>query len=245
MLIICLAILVSVAVLKATADSAAPTKVGGSIGDMIGLLDEIPPDAAHLDNLAGMATSAGYLQTAEVLRDKSDVAHAVEKGGKRTDIKPPFDGVDAAAWKKFVALFRGSDIAEISASNQFGLYNIGYRRLADLGLATDVRRGNVNGKSVWIGKFREPLTCDRFLNDAELQYKVFCKDIVDRRRLILSKHSTVIGQSIEGLPATISGLLAVAKIAGAAGLASWIANPAERRKFSQTTAAFKTANGIF
>ena len=65
------------------------------------------------------------------------------------------------------------------------------------------------------------------------------------RKVILDRFKDAIGTSFEGVPATLSGLLAVAHHTGAEGLAKWIANNPPRAKFAATTAAYKAANGVF
>lgn len=62
---------------------------------------------------------------------------------------------------------------------------------------------------------------------------------------LLRAHTASIGTEIEGVPASLSGLMAAARAAGLGGLKTWSASAAERARFSDTTAAFKRANGIF
>ena len=50
--------------------------------------------------------------------------------------------------------------------------------------------------------------------------------------------------TIEGKPASLSGLLAVAHHAGPA-LASWLTSEKDRRRFEKTTAAYSRTTGVF
>jgi hypothetical protein len=231
--------------LKATMDAASLSALPHiKVGEILKEVAESQnPSASTLNNFAQMVSEYGYPATAEAIREKSDIAHALESIPR--DLPSPIPGVSSTAWQRFVDLFKGKQISEISPSYQFGLFNIGFRRLADLGLASGVHRGLYQGKSVWFGHFVKPLSMERFLNDPALQYKVFCKDISDRYKLVTTKHQAMIGTPLEGVIITLSGLLAVAKLAGTAGLSSWLVDPLERKKFSQTTAAFIAANGVF
>ena len=136
-------------ILKATADAASASvtpRMGGLATETnAGVLE------THATSLA-----AAYPQTAEALRDRADLAHAVST--TPAAIPSPFPGVGSRAWAKFVALFQGANVGEVSPAYQFGLFNIGYRRLADLGLATGVHRGLYNGRSVWLGRFVAPVS---------------------------------------------------------------------------------------
>lgn len=214
------------------------------VGDIVEEIQNHPnPDAATLNRAAQALTDNGYHRTAEVMRDRADIAHGVESVSLA--LPSTIEGVTEDKWRAFVNLHIGKSVAEISTAYQFGLFNIGYRRLADLGLATGVHRGVYKGKSVWLGKFISPLTLERFLSDPTLQYAVFCRDMVDRYKLVTSTHQSAIGEPLEGVVTSLSGLLTVAKLAGSAGLATWLTDPLERQRFSQTTAAFRAANGIF
>jgi hypothetical protein len=144
-------------------------------------------------------------------------------------------------WERFVALFDGGDPSEKTDYLHLGRFNIGYLRLRDLGLAEGVKQITVRGRRVWVGKFRHPLTEDLFLSDGELQYRVFCRDMLDRCQLVMP----MVGRSIDGIEATLSGFLAVAKLAGTKGFMGWVNDVAERQHFVRTTAAFWLANGIF
>lgn len=224
----------------------AVAKAKGITPPVIAGLDFTNPDG--LMDAAKQAQAAGYAETAKALasraQDLGDVVAAVTKGGD-VPIKSALPGVTDGQWSAFVALFRGRNPAEVSSANQLGLFNIGFLRLRDLGLATNVFQREVKGTRVWDGKFIAPMTLDRFLGSPALQYTVFQKDMQERVAHIRAHHAGVIGKTIEGQPATLSGLLAAIKLAGTKGFDGWAASPSERKKFANTTAAYRTANGVF
>jgi hypothetical protein len=85
---------------------------------------------------------------------------------------------------------------------------------------------------------------DRLLADPIVQYRIFAASMKRHRGDILARHRAVLGTEIEGQPATLSGLLAVAHHAGPA-LSSWLTSPDDRRRFEKTTAAYHSATGVF
>ncbi len=207
-------------------------------------------DPAQLMEAAKQAQDAGAPETAKALasvaQDTSDIAKAIES----TDVAAtsPIAGVPANRWNSFVALFRGPNLSEISAAYHLGLFNVGYLRLRDLDLASDVKQTTHQGKTVWKGRLKPPMTERGFLSNPAVQYQVFAKDMRERAHFIREHYAGYIGRQLvglEGLPVTLSGLLAVIKLAGTKGFTQWITDPREREKFERTTAAFKTANGLF
>lgn len=157
-------------------------------------------------------------------------------------LESPIKGVTAEQWGRFVGWIRGRNVSEISDAHHLGLFNVGYLRLRDLGFARALKQVVTGkGKRVWIGKMVPPLTEEKFLSDAGIQYRVFVLDMRDRMKLV----SPFIGMNIDDTVTTASGLLVVAKIAGTRGFHKWITDPAERKRFERTTAAYLAANGIF
>jgi len=225
----------------------ANAKLAGKVPPTISGLDFTDPKG--LMSAATAAQEAGYVETAKALasraQDLGDVVSAVEKGST-TPLRSPIKGVPDARWSAFVNLFKGRNPAEVSAMNQLGLFNISFLRLRDLKLATSVfQRDKGSSGKVWDGEFIAPMTLERFLSSPTVQYAVFVRDMQDRAAFIRSEYPHAIGGMIEGVPATLSGLMGAIKLAGTKGFAGWIASPAERRKFANTTAAYRTANGIF
>jgi hypothetical protein len=54
-----------------------------------------------------------------------------------------------------------------------------------------------------------------------------------------------VGKVVDGQPCSLSGLLGVGHLAGEAGVAGWVADPAVRERFRATTQTFHRTNGIF
>ena len=153
----------------------------------------------------------------------------------------PIEGVTDVAWRRFVRMMEGPDPKEVSPALHLGLYNIGYHRLKELGLVSEARQVTKGGRRVWVGRFKAPLTLGLFLNNPTLQYTVFVRDMVDRVSLVLP----YVGREIEGKRASLSGLMATAKLAGRKGFLSWVSDPAERQKHHKTTRAFLAFNEVF
>ncbi len=103
---------------------------------------------------------------------------------------------------------------------------------------------NAEGGARWTATFRQPLSLGRLLADPLLQYRIFVASMRRYRGEILAEHRNVIGTPLEGKPATLSGLLAVAHHAGPA-LPSWLASPDDRKRFAKTTAAYGRTTGVF
>jgi hypothetical protein len=82
------------------------------------------------------------------------------------------------------------------------------------------------------------------LADPLIQYRIFVASMRRYRSQVLAEHRSAIGTEIEGKPATLSGLLAVAHHAGPA-LASWLTSAEDRRRFAKTTAAYGRTTGVF
>lgn len=82
--------------------------------------------------------------------------------------------------------------------------------------------------------------------DAQLGW--FKKSVLDYIPVILDRHDADFNQpgfALNGKPVTLSGLLALAHLAGIEGMTSWLSNDRDKAKFKATTAAFNAANGLF
>lgn len=157
----------------------------------------------------------------------------------------PFPSVPAAAWTTFVRALKGKDPREITSAYHLGLFAFGMPRLVDLGVATNARQVQKNGRKVWDADWTAPASLEAFLSSPSFQYHTFVKAVRQDLEQIKEKVPHAIGTEIDGKPATPSGLLAVTKQAGLKGLESWIADEEVRKKHSNTTAAFHRLNGIF
>ncbi len=161
-------------------------------------------------------------------------------------IPSPWPDVPHEVWTRFVMIMGRAKSGTVSPKGHLGIFQMGMRRLGDLGLAKNVRKGERNGEQgVWLGVWNAPLSEARFLASPELQYKIFVRSMQTYRREIERQFKNEIGREIEGKAATLSGLLAVAHHAGIPGLEKWLKGDPPREKFPQTTAAYKAATGIF
>lgn len=209
-------------------------------------------DPDSIMEAAFRAEQAGYRETAKALatkaQDTSDVKKAVERA-VNNPLPSPIPRVGAAPWTAFVNLYQGGKVDEVSPTMSLGLYGVGYLRLRDLDMAVDVKQVNRNGKMVWEGRFKSPLTLHLFLASPRIQYEVFARDMKERADFIRSEFPKLIGATLPDLggltTVTLSGLLGVIKLSGTKGFSGWVADPKQRAKFANTTAAFKAANGLF
>jgi hypothetical protein len=133
----------------------------------------------------------------------------------------------------------------VSPSNQLGLFQIGFPRLADLGYVENLRKGRKNGRTVWLADFRPPASLSTFLKDPVMQYMAFVETTKVDRGAVIKRHADVIGKTVAGSAATVSGLLAVVYNAGLAGLAHWLSGSEARTHAPRATAAYQRANGLF
>ena len=201
-------------------------------------------DPAEIERRADQIAGLGYEGVATHFRERAQALRTALPQQRPATYRSPIPEASDEQWERFARLMQTGELSTISPSGQVGLFQTRLKRLEDLGLATKVRRDNHHGGATWTATFRPPITMDRLLADPLLQYRVFAASMRRYRNDILANHRRLFGTEIEGKPATLSGLLAVAHHAGPA-LASWLANPEDRRRFERTTAAFTSATGVF
>jgi len=230
-------LMAALAATKARASSSEPASASSS-------LDKITRsgDPSKMLAAAQAASKAGNGQLATQLSVKAADANVMAPGAV---FPSPFPSVTAPAWTKFVKLLKGSDPREITAAYHLGLFAFGMPRLADLGLASNPKKVQKNGRQVWDADWTAPASLESFLASPSFQYHTFVKACIADLHEILAKMPHAVGVEIDGQPATPSGLLAVTKQAGLKGLESWIASEDVRKTHANTTAAFKKLNGIF
>jgi hypothetical protein len=222
---------------RASASSASASPASASIEKIVRSGDPSKMLAA-----SQAANKAGDRHLSDQLAIKAADANVM---APNATFPSPFPSVPAAAWTKFVKLLKGSDPREITSAYHLGLFGFGMPRLVDLGLASNPKKVQKNGRTVWDADWTAPASLESFLSSPSFQYHVFVKAVTADLREIAAKLPHAIGTDIDGQPATPSGLLAVTKQAGLKGLESWIADAEVRKTHSNTTAAFKKLNGIF
>lgn len=196
---------------------------------------------ADLLKAADQAKEAGYPKLAIALKARAE--------GAKQLIPSPWGDVTGSAWTRFCSVIaNGHKAGTVNPKGFFGIFQIGVRRLVDLGIMANPKSRNItdpNGTTtrIWEGKWVQPQ--EQFLADPQYQYKLFVKSMELYRNIISEKYKKVIGLNIEGQPATMSGLLALCHTAGSEGMYKWLTNGNLRTKFTWVTEAYKKANGIF
>lgn len=154
----------------------------------------------------------------------------------------PLPGVPLAAWERFVTVMVVAPRGHRGPRGRMGYFGLDARRLADVGFMRRPRKTEVGGESgVWAGEWAPPLSEGAYLGSAAAQYEALSRSMRD-----LSGHvAPLVGRSLEGERASLSGLLGAAHLAGRAGVLSWAGDPEARKKFRGTTASYHRTNGIF
>lgn len=154
----------------------------------------------------------------------------------------PLLGVPALSWSRFVTIMAVSPKNRVSPRGRMGLFGMDGRRLADVGFMRSPRKVTIGAETgVWSGEWVAPLTEKKFLESPGAQYEALSRSV----RKMAPKVAKHVGANVDGKKVSLSGLLAVGHLAGEAGVASWVADPAVRQKFGQTTRNFERANGLF
>jgi len=131
---------------------------------------------------------------------------------------------------------------QVTPRGRLGMFGLDARRLADVGFMTRPRKATIGGETgVWTGEWQQPLTTEKFLASTPAQYEAFKRSM----RAMAPKVGAFVGTDVDGMPATLSGLLGVGHLAGEAGVESWVKNPDVRHRFAATTQNFHATNNIF
>jgi hypothetical protein len=196
--------------------------------------------AAAADVLEGR----GMKLTAQALRARvGDLVSGASTGSNEgPDPHRPPTSVSAEAWTRFVGALQTAPLAARSPSGRLGLFATHLRRLEQLGYVRGIGRARDGALTAfWV----PPLTEETFLSDPRLQYTALAASMADLSETILRRYGSAVGRAVDGRPATLSGLLAVAHRVGIPGLVSWLGSSVERAHQRIATAAFGRANGIF
>lgn len=193
--------------------------------------------------LGGAALGGLYLAGRNHVDDERPAPRPTPKRPQTVQTEQsPLAGVNKEQWIRFVQVMGDRSNANSSSpSGHLGFFRFSYPRLAELGLVVNARRD----KKVWQGAFIPPLTLEGFLGSFPLQHRAFALSSGDFATHLAEEHASSVGSDVDGVAATLSGLLAVLHRAGHRGFDSWISSAEDRKKYPNTTAAFKAANGIF
>lgn len=160
----------------------------------------------------------------------------------KPDKGSPLTGVPLAAWSRFVTVMVMAPKRTVTPRGRMGSFGFDARRLADVGFMEKPRKATVGGETgVWTGDWKAPLSTEKFLDSTPAQYEAFSRSM----RKMAPKIGSFIGRDVDGVKATLSGLLGVGHLSGETGVAGWVADADTRKKFKNTTANFAKTNGIF
>lgn len=156
-------------------------------------------------------------------------------------LESELDGVDDEAWTEFVLAMKTQEPSAVSASNEYGMFALKPRRLADLGLVKNLSNARSGKRMVWVGDWVPPLTEKLFLATPRLQYKAFAAS--------MQRYATGIADGSITMPdggrpedMTLSGALAILHRAGPSGLKTW---GDEAKRFPATIDLYAKVNGTF
>lgn len=158
-------------------------------------------------------------------------------------LNSPFKQIPTPNWSKFVKFMAKGQEGTITPGGRYGLFLFSVRRLSDLGLVTNVKRGTYQGQTVWTGTWVPPYSEGVFMRSARLQYRAFIQSM----RLYAQKYVAARKQqpalfNINGEPLTLSGFLAFAHLVGFLGAI----NSLKSKKIKpDTLAVVRKSNGIF
>lgn len=159
------------------------------------------------------------------------------------DIEPPL-GLTRKHWLAFLRAATCGNPRSITPSFRLGVFGLTVRRLCDLGAMENPKVIHFEGRQVWDARWLDPSSLKTFQAAPMAQYRLFVESIKGYSES--PEVAEAIGRTVEGQKITLSGALMVAHRAGLPGMASWLADPEIRQRFSDnTTAFFQRANGIF
>lgn len=153
-------------------------------------------------------------------------------------LKSELAGVSNEAWTEFVFAMKVQALDMVSPSNGLGMFDLRFKRLADLGLVENLhyKRDIITNRSVQVADWVLPLTKEAFLKSASAQYRVFTTSMRAYYGEICSgKLRLISGMSP-------SGALAILHRGGRAALAKW-GDPEEQ--FESTRELYRATKGVF
>jgi hypothetical protein len=153
----------------------------------------------------------------------------------------PVRGIVIVRWTRFHRLMARHP-RNYDSAGHLGSWGMNARSLHDAGLIDAPKKVTVGRDvGIWSGEWKKPLTKDKFLASLPMQSRAF--ELATQK--LVPAAAPLVGAIVDGKPASLSGLLGVGHVAGAAGMADWVKNPASRAKFKRTTETFNLTNGIF
>jgi hypothetical protein len=155
--------------------------------------------------------------------------------------KSPVRGILIVRWTRFHRLMARHP-RHYDSAGHLGAWGMNARSLYDAGLVDAPKKVTIGRDvGIWSGEWKRPLTKEMFLGSLPIQSRAF-ELATEKLVPVAAPH---VGAIIDGKMASLSGLLGVGHVAGAAGMADWVKNPASRTKFARTTETFNLTNGVF
>lgn len=166
-------------------------------------------------------------ENTEKLEESEKTPEQLDKGVTKVKFNvdfttSPIEGISDEDWRMFVETSR-SETEDFSTDSSVGMFRQNRKRLAKLG----------------INDIGDPIS----------QYDAFEKEVSQlmQESTVLVKDYVAMPVVIDGdsVPITLSGLLSVMRIAGTKNAEKWLTSEDERKRFPNTTDAFKRSNGCF
>jgi hypothetical protein len=213
--------------------------------------------------LARLSAAEGAESTAQALRQRATAARRTRpasvntaESGRTEKLERPAapaapvaatatEEVPAAKLGEFASVLRANRSPDADAKGRVGVYAMSMQRLADLGIVKNPHKTGPRGQSTWTAEWSERLPREKFVADEDLQAAALGKSLRLYTDEIRGKFGGVIGKKLGETTVTLSGLLAVAHVAGIRGLETWLRDAGVRAKFPGTTGLFNKANGLF
>ncbi len=127
----------------------------------------------------------------------------------------PLGDVGDEAWTTYARRSRVARPSAVTPDGRHGCYGLTARELAAAGWMLDAHKDKVNGRLCWCGTWAPGHDEGGFLADTVDQYEALAALSKLHARVIAERHRDLVGQEIEGKPATLSGLLGVCRRADA------------------------------
>ena len=200
--------------------------------------------------------AAAFMHEANVLEGVAQVTTAASTGALSECLRyrSPWAAVNGAVtvsddqWTTYVRRSRVARPGAVSPDNRMGAYGLTARELSDIGVMDEAHKSldaDGGGKLAWRGEWAEGRCLDEFLRTPAQQYDALEALSKMHAAAILLRHRDSIGATFDGIPASLSGLMGVARRAGMGGFRKWVSDAKNRAAFPDTTACFARMNNIF
>jgi hypothetical protein len=148
------------------------------------------------------------------------------------------DEVSDEEWTRWVSAMKVADLTTVSDNGSLGMFAMKPRRLADLGLMSNVVKTPRKKGATWDGDWVPPMTQDHFLGNASIQYRVLAAST----RLYSDALADGTIAIPPGLDISLSGALALLHRCGPQALANWVDGD---KRLPASVALLEKANELF